>query len=195
MERIFEPYFTTKAEGKGTGLGLSVVHGIVKSCGGAITVDSEPAKGTTFCVYFPAIEMERQPEVDVSEVLPRGTEHILFVDDEPTLATLGERMLKDLGYRVVTRTSSVEALEAFRAVPDRFDLVVTDMTMPVMTGDTLAQGVRKIRPDLPVILCTGFSTKMTKEKAKALGLEELLMKPLIKPILAKAVRRALDGNA
>jgi PAS domain S-box-containing protein len=193
MDRIFEPYFTTKAEGKGTGLGLSVVHGIVKSCGGTITVDSEPGKGTTFCVYLPANETEPLPEVDVEEVLPRGTERILFVDDEPTLATLGGKLLEDLGYRVATRTSSLEALEAFRALPDEFDLVITDMTMPSMTGDRLAVELRRIRPHVPVILCTGFSTKMTK--LKALSIQGLLMKPLLKAELAKAIRKALDGNA
>jgi two-component system cell cycle sensor histidine kinase/response regulator CckA len=193
MDRIFEPYFTTKAEGKGTGLGLSVVHGIVRSCGGTITVDSEPGKGTTFCVYLPANETEPLPEVDVEEVLPRGTERILFVDDEPTLATLGGKLLEDLGYRVATRTSSLEALEAFRALPDEFDLVITDMTMPSMTGDRLAVELRRIRPHVPVILCTGFSTKMTK--LKALSIQGLLMKPLLKAELAKAIRKALDGNA
>jgi CheY-like chemotaxis protein len=194
VEGIFEPYFTTKGKGEGTGLGLSVVHGIVTDCGGAITVYSEPGKGTTFCVYLPAVEMETQPEADVEEILPKGTERILFVDDEPVLATLGKIMLEGLGYKVVTRTSPVEALEAFRAAPDRFDLVITDMTMPMMTGVTLAGGLRKIRPDLPVIVCTGFSTKITKEKAEAMGIADLLMKPLLKPALAKAVRKALGGE-
>jgi CheY-like chemotaxis protein len=136
--------------------------------------------------------LERQPEVDVQEVLPRGNEHILYVDDEPMLAALGKAMLEDVGYAVVTSTNPEEALEAFRAAPGRFDLVVTDMTMPFMTGDALAGRLREISSDIPVILCTGFSTKITKEKAKTLGITDLLMKPLIKPTLAKAVRKALD---
>jgi CheY-like chemotaxis protein len=138
--------------------------------------------------------MERRPEVDAEEILPIGVERILFVDDEPTLAALGKTMLEGLGYKVATRTSPVEALEAFRVAPDRFDLVVTDMTMPVMTGYTMVKDLKKIRPDIPVIVCTGFSTKITKEKAEAMGIADLLMKPLIKPALAKAVRKALDGK-
>ena len=159
LAHIFDPYFTTKEVGEGTGLGLSVVHGIVKTHGGTITVESEPGKGTTFHVYFPVIENDAETQEEDEEPLPTGNERILFVDDEQVLLHVAEEMLKQLGYDVVTQKSSVEALELFRAEPDRFDLVITDMTMPKMTGDQLARELMKIRSDIPIILYTGFSHK------------------------------------
>jgi len=194
LERIFDPYFTTKAKGEGTGLGLSVVHGIVKSCGGAITVVSEPGKGTTFQVYLPQTEYrDAEEESAETELLPSGHERILFIDDEEGLVDIGQQMLGRLGYEVVTRTSSIEALELFRAKPDHFDLVLTDMTMPGLTGDSLAKELMKIRPDIPIILCTGFSEKITEEKAKDMGLRAYAMKPFVMRNMAKTIRKVLDG--
>ncbi|MDY6951669.1 MAG: PAS domain S-box protein [Thermodesulfobacteriota bacterium] len=192
VSRVFEPYFSTKEKGEGTGLGLSVVHGIVKSLGGTVTVYSEPGEGTTFHVYLPVIEREAEPEITTEEVLPTGSETILFVDDELPLANLGKQMLVGLGYRVVTRTSSLEALEAFRREPGRFDLVVTDMTMPTMTGDQLATELIKIRSDIPVVLCTGFSKKISEQKAHALGVRAFVMKPFLKRQMAETIRSVLD---
>jgi len=194
MERIFEPYFTTKEKGRGTGLGLSVVHGIVKSHGGAITVYSEPGKGSTFHVYIPAIQREVVEEKDEIEPLPTGHERILFIDDEPGLVEIGKQMLEYLGYEVTTRTSSIEALELFRTKPDQFDLVITDMTMPQMMGDRLAQELMQIRPDIPIILCTGFSKRITEEKAKGIGIKAFAMKPLVMRDLANTVREVLEGG-
>ena len=193
-ERIFDPYFTTKDKGGGTGLGLSVVHGIVESCGGTITVYSEPGKGTVFHVYLPIIEREAEPEVDVEEKLATGTERILFIDDEQLLVNMGRQMLESLGYKVVTRTSSFEALELFKKQRDKFDLVITDMTMPGMTGEELAKDVLKVRPDIPVLLCTGFSATMTEEKAKAIGIRAFIMKPFLRRDMAKIIRKVLDDN-
>lgn len=193
-ERIFDPYFTTKDKGGGTGLGLSVVHGIVESCGGTITVYSEPGKGTVFHVYLPIIEREAEPEVDVEEKLATGTERILFIDDEQLLVNMGRQMLESLGYKVVTRTSSFEALELFKKQRDKFDLVITDMTMPGMTGEELAKDVLKVRPDIPVLLCTGFSATMTEEKAKAIGIRAFVMKPFLRRDMAKIIRKVLDDN-
>ena len=194
MSRIFEPYFTTKAEGEGTGLGLAVVHGIVKSHQGTINVYSEPGKGTVFHVYLPQIERAANEQRELDEApLPIGDERILFVDDEPILANLGKLMLETLGYAVVTRTSGVEALELFRDNPGSFDLVITDMTMPRMTGAELARELMRIRADIPIILCTGFSYSMSEEKAKAIGIREYAMKPLIRQDLARIVRKVLDG--
>ena len=191
--RIFDPFFTTKKPGEGTGLGLSVVHGIVKSYGGTITVQSEVGKGTDFNVYLPLLtEVEDKQEAKVEAPIPGGKERILFVDDEAALVQLATSTLSGLGYDVTGRTSSLEALELFQARPDRFDLVITDMTMPNMTGSELAQQLMRIRPDIPVILCTGFSEAMTQERAKALGLKELIMKPIIKKQIAEAIRRSLD---
>jgi PAS domain S-box-containing protein len=192
-ERIFDPYFTTKEKGVGTGLGLSVVQGIVKSYGGEVTVYSEPGKGTTFRVYIPAIQKEVIGPKDEIEPLPIGTEHILFVDDEPSLVDIGRQMLEHLGYDVTTRTSGIEALELFKAEADRFDLVITDMTMPHMTGDKLAGELMQIRPDIPVIICTGFSEVTSEEKAKRMGIKAFAMKPLVMKDLANIVREAL-GN-
>ena len=194
LKRIFDPYFTTKEVGKGTGLGLAVVHGIVKSYGGEISVSSEVGKGSTFDIYFPRIQaMGRPLEAEKAEPLPfGGHERVLFVDDEKAIAEIGQNMLKYLGYEVEVRTSSIEALELFRAQADRFDLVITDMTMPNMTGDKLAQELLRIRPGIPIILCTGFSEYLTEEKAKAMGIREFVMKPLVMKDLAKAMRRALD---
>ncbi len=194
LSRIFDPYFTTKETGKGTGLGLAVVHGIVKSHRGAITVSSEPGKGTTFDIYFPRDDIIQAPsELERIEPLPLGGhERVLFVDDEKVLVDIGQKLLERLGYEVVGRTSSVEALELFRAKPESFDLVITDMTMPNMTGDKLARELMGIRPDIPVILCTGFSERITKEKAKLLGIREFVMKPLVMKDLAKSMRRVLD---
>ena len=193
-ERIFEPYFTTKKLGEGTGLGLSVVHGIVKGMGGAITVESVPGKGTTFCVFLPGIESGTAGRIEVTEPLPTGNERILFVDDEGALIEIGKKMLEHLGYKVTARTSSVEALNAFRAKPGEFDLVITDMTMPNMTGVELAGEILRLQPGIPIILCTGFSELITAEKAKAMGIRELLMKPLVLADIAATVRRVLDSG-
>ncbi|MDY6837395.1 MAG: PAS domain S-box protein [Thermodesulfobacteriota bacterium] len=192
MERIFEPYFTTKEKEAGTGLGLAVVHGIVQSQGGTITVESEPGQGTTFQVYLPVIPRADDQGIESPADLPTGREHILFIEDEEALSKLGKQLLERLGYSVVASTSGSEALEAFSAGPDRFDLVITDMTMPGMTGEKLALEMMKIRPDIPVILCTGFSPAMTEKKAKALGIRAFLMKPLHKEDIARTVRQVLD---
>ena len=197
LERIFDPYFTTKEKGEGTGLGLAVVSGIVRSYGGTITVYSTPGQGSTFHVYFPMLEEDRplkeREELDF-EPLPRGTERILFVDDEEVLVEIGSQMLESLGYNVTCRTSPLEALELFKAKPQAFDLVITDMTMPQMTGDKLAEKFLEIRPDLPIVLCTGFSEKITRQGVRALGIREFLMKPLVLKDLAVAVRKALEST-
>ena len=194
LEHIFDPYFTTKDVGEGTGLGLSVVHGIVNTHGGAITVESEPGKGTTFHVYFPVIEKEEKIQEEDEGPLPTGNERILFVDDEQMILDMAEEMLRELGYDVVTKKSSVEALELFRADPDRFDLVITDMTMPKMTGDQLSRELMKVRPDIPIILCTGFNPKISEEKAKEIGIKAFAMKPLVGRDMANIVRKVLDAG-
>jgi PAS domain S-box-containing protein len=194
MERIFEPYFTTKAAGEGTGLGLAVVQGIVRSCGGAVTVYSEPGQGTTFRVYLPRIEKEIAPEPRPVEVVPTGGERILFVDDEDALVDLGTQMLRSLGYDVVGRTRSLEALEAFRARPDAFDLVITDMTMPGLTGVELAKELTAIRPDVPIILCTGFSELIDGKQVKEARIREFVLKPYATRHFANTIRKVLEGK-
>ncbi|MDM8522455.1 response regulator [Desulfococcaceae bacterium HSG8] len=193
MEHIFEPYFTTKPRGEGTGLGLAVTHGVVTSFGGTIRVRSKPGEGTTFDVFFPISTEAGGSEIKTSAPVPMGNnEHILLVDDEERLLSMGKRMLKNLGYKVSARTDSVAALEDFRSRPEAFDLVITDMTMPVLTGDKLALALMHIRPDIPVILWTGYSNQITKEKARDMGIREFLMKPPSIQNIAQAVRRALD---
>jgi len=194
MDRIFDPYFTTKEVGKGTGMGLAFVHGIVKSHEGWLSVESEPGKGTIFSIFFPAVEKEAVIETETAEEVPTGNERILFVDDMESMVFIGQNRLEKLGYRVETRMNPVEALELFRADPHRFDLVITDMAMPRMTGDRLVKEMLKIRPDLPTILCTGFSEKIDEIKAKEIGICEYIEKPLTMIDLAKAVRKVLDEN-
>ncbi|MDD5722994.1 MAG: ATP-binding protein [Syntrophales bacterium] len=194
MERIFDPYFTTKEKSEGTGLGLSVVHGIVARHDGAITVESEPGRGTAFHIYLPRFN-HKVEKMEAKRVLPTGCEHILFVDDEPSLVDIGKQLLEHLGYRVTTMTSGTGALELFRSHPDRFDIVITDMTMPVITGDKLTSELLLIRPEIPIILCTGFSQRITQDRADQLGIKSLVMKPFTAHTLAVAVRQALDRNA
>ena len=191
-ERIFDPYFTTKEMGEGTGLGLAVVHGIVKSHAGAIIVESQVGEGTTFKVYLPETEAGDVDDDEQVSPAPRGKEHILFIDDEPDLLQLGRQMLEHLGYQVTTFTNPPEALHAFAQSPHLFDCVVTDQTMPFMTGGVLAQKVLEIRPDIPIVLCTGYSEIMTEEKAKALGVCGYMMKPLELFRLSTVVREVLD---
>ena len=191
LERIYEPFFTTKGVGEGTGMGLSVAHGIVASHGGAMTVVSVPGKSTTFAIYLPCSAGPAVHPASVAEPIPLGHEHILFVDDEAMLVNLGQELLTRLGYTVTGHTSSVEALNAFRAAPHQFDLVITDQTMPTMTGEALVRALRDIRPDLPIVLCTGFSYAMSKDKAAALGIDAFLLKPLVAQDLARTIRQIL----
>jgi PAS domain S-box-containing protein len=198
LERIFDPYFTTKGAREGTGLGLALVHGIVKSMGGAVKVEAAPGQGSTFQVYLPRLTT---PQISGLEPPPAAAgpeeslglhERILFVDDEEVLVRMGSRLLKSLGYEVTATTSSLEALKLFHENPDTFDLVITDQTMPQMTGDQLAKEIMEIRQGMPVILCTGFSELISEEGAKELGIREFLMKPIRMNDLARIIRRVLD---
>ena len=193
-DRIFEPFFTTKGLGGGTGMGLSIVHGIVLSHGGDIIVNSELGKGTTFDIYLPTVEIGEIKEKPPSSGISRGKERILFVDDEEVIARGGKDMLGSLGYEVVAKTNSQEALETFKSGPHKFDVVITDQTMPNMTGDILAIELMKIRPEIPVILCTGFSHTITEEKAKAIGIRKIIMKPYICSNVAQIIRKVLDQD-
>jgi len=194
MEKIFDPFFTTKEKGKGTGMGLSVVHGIVRNHGADIYVCSEPEKGSTFEVYFPVIKGRFKPEIRVERPVPMGTERILFVDDEPVIMKMGKQILESLGYDVVARNSSVEALELFREKKEHFDLVITDLTMPHMTGEKLAEKLIQLRPDIPVILCTGFSAMTDEQKALSMGIRAFISKPILKQEIAEAIRKVFDEN-
>ncbi len=194
IDRIFDPFFTTKEQGVGTGLGLSVVHGIVKSHGGAIEVESRIGKGTTFQVFFPAIEAAAEPPHFEAAALACGRERILVVDDEPALAEATKQTLEQLGYQVEIRTNAIDALEAVRhhATGKPFDLVITDMTMPHMTGLGLTRELLKFQPNLPVLLSTGFSENMDAEKARSIGVRGFLMKPVLMRELAAMIRTVLD---
>ena len=195
LDRIFEPYYTTKEQGKGTGLGLSVIHGIVKNHRGDISVTSSPGKGTTFKVYLPVTEdADIANEFEPSNGAAKGNERILLIDDEEQIVSMEQQMLENLGYEVTARTDSSEALKEFSQKPQNFDLVITDMTMPHMTGDKLAQKLLDIKPDIPVILCTGFNEDITEEKALAMGIQKFVMKPVIKNDLATTIRTVLDQN-
>ena len=194
IKSIFEPYFTTKPKEVGTGLGLSVVDGIVRDHGGAILVQSEKGKGSTFTVFLPQLEMDQEGEFEIFQPIPRGTERILLVDDEKAIADLGTRLIGHLGYRVTAMTNSIEAIEAFLANPHHYDLVITDMTMPGITGDELAGKILKIRPNMPVIICTGFSELISEERAKQMGIRAYVMKPFSMRELGEVIRRALDKN-
>jgi len=189
---IFEPYFTTKELDVGTGMGLAMVHGIVKGYGGEITVESEMGKGTVFTVYLPITKKRIDKKSYPMEGLPLGNERILFVDDEFPIVKMNNQALESLGYKVTTRTSSIEALELFRSKPDDFDLVITDMTMPNMNGDHLAGELMKIRPDIHIILSTGYSKKISDERAAEIGIKAFAMKPISKIELAKTIRKVLD---
>ncbi len=192
LERMFDPFFTTKPIGEGSGMGLAVVHGIVANHGGAVMIDSQGGKGTKVEVYLPAILTPTWDGMGDQDLIPVGKETILFVDDEETIVRLGKELLSPLGYTVEVHTSSQEALNAFRQNPQRFDLVITDQTMPGLTGEALSRELLRVRPELPIILCTGFSHIMTAEKAKALGIQAYLMKPLAIRDLAPIIRHVLD---
>ena len=191
-ERIFEPYFTTKETGKGTGLGLSIIHGIVKGHGGSISCSSKPGEGTVFHVFLPVINDDDLTETAVLELPHGGSEHILFIDDEEMLAEMAKTMLERLGYTVTVKNSSLEALTCFQNQPDLYDLVITDQTMPGMTGVDLARRLLQIRPELPIILCTGFSSQISEDRARAMGIREFALKPLSKKDIARLIRKVLD---
>lgn len=194
INKIFDPYFTTKDIGKGTGMGLAIIHGIVGSYDGAITVESKPGNGATFHVYFPVVEEEEQPQPAAPEAMPSGTGNILFVDDEEMLAEMGKEMLERLGYNVTMRQSSLGALTTFQNNPQDFDVVITDQTMPGMTGSDLARRLLQIRPDIPIILCTGYSNIVNEKSAKSLGIKEFAMKPLAQAAIAGLLQKVLTNS-
>ena len=193
-QRVFEPFFTTKEPGKGTGMGLAVVYGIVKSHGGAITVRSEIGQGTTFEVFLPqAHEPEEKKEETIITALPTGAERILFVDDEEMIVEMARSALESLGYHVTVAANAAQAWNVFREDPSRFDLVITDQTMPDLTGMMLAQKMLQVRIDTPIILSTGYSELVSAEKAKEAGIRAFVLKPVMKKELKKTIRRILDG--
>jgi PAS domain S-box-containing protein len=192
LTKIFDPFFTTKPKGEGTGMGLSVVHGIVTGLGGLITVDSTFGKGTQFQVYLPALQEGAAVHAAEAKALPTGRERILCVDDEPFQTDMLKHLLGLLGYRVETRNTATEALALFQQDPMAFDLVITDMVMPKMTGDELAVRLLQIRPDLPIILATGYSQNITETKAKTLGIKAFALKPLVIQELSRLIRQVLD---
>ena len=193
-QRIFDPYFTTKEEGEGSGMGLAVVHGIVKDYNGHIDVYSEPDQGTTFHIYLPRlVDRLAYEESKPSTLSPKGHERILLVDDEKAIVEMEKVMLEILGYRVTSFTDSNEAYSFFVQHPGNFDLIITDMTMPQMTGSELTRKILAVRPDMPIILCTGFSELINEKKAKELGIREYILKPVIKKDIAQIIRKVLDG--
>ncbi|MFO7754004.1 MAG: response regulator, partial [Desulfobacteraceae bacterium] len=193
IDKIFDPYFTTKDKERGTGLGLSLVYGIVREYGGDVRVRSEIGKGSRFDVLLPILlKPEQESMEDKTEYLPSGTERILLVDDEASIVRLEKMMLERLGYQTSSCTSSTEALELFKASPDYYDIVVTDMTMPNMTGDVLAREIRAVDPHIPVIVCTGFSERVDQNMEENSGIKAFLKKPVTKLDLAETVRKVLD---
>ncbi|MGC9196078.1 MAG: PAS domain S-box protein [Syntrophobacteraceae bacterium] len=196
IEHIFEPYFTTKAHGEGSGMGLAVVHGIIKSLGGTVEVSSLQGQGATFQIFFPMLDIELEEAAKPFPTeLPHGmSERILFVDDEQAIAEIGQMILTQLGYKVTIRSDSLQALELFRRDPQMFDLIISDQTMPDMTGLDLAGEVHRLRPDIPVILCTGYSEQLSEKGPKELGISALLMKPVSMEQLAPAIRKSLENQ-
>ncbi len=192
-EKVFDPYFTTKKQGKGTGLGLSTIHGIVKKYKGKVQLDSPPGKGAHFKIYLPVTSKTAAASFPKEiETLLTGDERILFVDDEKVIIKLGRKLLGNLGYKVVGKTSSIEALELFKSDPDQFDLIITDMTMPIMLGTELSKKIMEIRPDIPVLMCTGFSEQIDKDAAYELGIRGFVSKPILMTELATQIRKILD---
>ncbi len=194
LERIFDPFFTTKKPGEGTGMGLAVVHGIVTAHGGAIVVESKPGLGSTFYTYFPRIDNPIIVEKISDEEVYSGSERILFVDDEESVCKLGKRVLSQMGYQVEVHQNPISALAVFTQSPEKFDLVVTDYAMPKMSGEVLARWIKELRPDIPVIIFTGFSAEWTQEELLKAGIEDVVMKPIIARDLAKRIRRVLDKH-
>ncbi|CAG36654.1 hybrid sensor histidine kinase/response regulator [Desulfotalea psychrophila] len=192
--KIFEPYFTTKEIGKGTGMGLATIHGIIREYGGRIDVVSVPGHGAAFSVYFPVITAVETTENAVIKETPQGSGRILLIDDEELLLTVGKKVLERLGYRVTTKSSSLEALAIFKERPDAFDAIITDQTMPDMFGSDLAQEILKIRADIPIILCTGYSDQFDTDMAHSLGIREFVLKPLTKVTLANLLSGVLGGQ-
>lgn len=194
-KRIFEPYFTTKETDKGTGMGLAIVHGIVKNCAGFISCESRVGMGTVFHIHIPCLRGYVSASTgDKKEVATAGTERVLFIDDEPMLAEMNKVMLEKSGYAVTVQTSSREALATFSSRPEDFDIVITDQTMPGLTGFELAREMLRLRPELPIILCTGYSTIITEEKARSAGIKGFALKPLSKSRLTMLIREVLEKN-
>ncbi len=195
LSNIFDPYFTTKGADKGTGLGLSVVHGIIKNTHGEIFVESTPGKGTCFEVYLPSLK-ENNAELSLKNpVLLKGNERILLVDDEPHVSKIETRMLERLGYQVTEKNNPIEALDLFSQQPDQYDLLMTDLTMPGLTGKQLSRKVLGINPVFPIIICTGFSENMDEDEAERIGAKAFLMKPIVLSDMAQVVRRILDNHS
>ncbi|MBU1638479.1 PAS domain S-box protein, partial [bacterium] len=195
LEHIFDPFFTTKEVGKGTGLGLSVAHGIAKHHGGFILVDSEVGKGSKFSLYLPVAETASENKEQCEEASEGGNERVLLVDDDPEIANMARRILERFGYSVTVRTSSIECIEAFKARPDDYDIILTDQIMPQMTGDQLIEKIHEVKPDLPAVLMTGFSTKVNENNYKTFGFDEFVMKPMVPNQLNSAIRLALAKRA